>query len=149
MDIQKIKYNHELLKNKVRLEKELKMINIEISKAESTCDHVRVVLGTYETYENQNITNSICYCLKCGRELEIRESMPIIDATFYKQSSLFSDRLQHIRKILISIKEESPEISNGLLIEKIQEQIDLESDFSKYQYNKTMILVRNINNKEL
>ena len=45
MDVQKIKYNHELFKNKIRLENETIMINREIKKQQLKCNHIRICLG--------------------------------------------------------------------------------------------------------
>lgn len=62
MDIQKIKYNRELMKTKIRLKKELNMVEKEIEESQDSCNHVRVCLGWNGPFQYRD-TNFIQYLL--------------------------------------------------------------------------------------
>lgn len=150
MDIQRIKYNQELINTKIRLEKELKMVEGEIENQINRCNHVIVVLDCSDNFPNQTINNSISYCLICGINLtNTIKPMPIIDGTFYKRGLSYTDRLIAIRKILLNIKEKNPEIPDKILVDLSQEKIDEESMFIRNGYNEQMILSRRSNNINL
>lgn len=150
MDIKRMKYNQELIKNKIRLEKQLKMVNKELAIQQDECNHIRVVLDCDGSYKYQRIDNSIMYCLNCAADLSyVRQPSPIIDATFYNRGLNYLERLQNVRNVIIKIKESNPEISDKDLLERAQAQIDNDSKFITDDYSKQMILCRNSNNRNL
>ena len=82
MDNQRIKYNQELIKNKIRLEKQLKMVNKEIDENKKLCDHIRVCLGWDGPFQYRDTSFHTClFCQKDDPDSQYR----MIDATNYRK----------------------------------------------------------------
>lgn len=126
MDIKKIKYNHGLIKNKVRLEKELKMIEKEIYDNQTNCNHISICLGYDGTYQCED--NSDFICILCGKKFPYT-NYEILDATNYNQmkyshgeTTFYSEeRLKELQEITTNIILNNPLISEEQLIEKISQ----------------------------
>ena len=61
MDVKKIQYAQNLIKNKIRIEKELEALNILIDEVKEECNHLEV-----------KVTDGPCNstrCLFCGKKL--------------------------------------------------------------------------------
>ena len=56
----KIKYNQELLKNQVRLERQLAMVNNELKEVQSTCNHINIILGSDNKYSYSCLEKRTC-----------------------------------------------------------------------------------------
>lgn len=124
MDIQKIKYNRELIKNKIRLKKELNMVEKEIEESQDSCNHIRVCLGWNGSFQYRD--TSIIQCLWCS-EIDLRSLYNVIDATNYK-SSLYghgqysSDRekrLLEIQKLAINMLMENPKLTEEEMVTRL------------------------------
>lgn len=142
MDIQRIKYNRELIKNKIRLKKELNMVEKEIEESQDSCNHIRICLGWNGPYQYRD--TSITQCLWCS-EVDPRSLYNIIDATNYK-SSLYSHgqyssdrekRLLEIQELAINMLMENPKLTeeemvtrlNGIMREDKEKTKILEKEF--------------------
>ena len=110
--IQKIRYNAELLANQVRLEKQLSMVNAEIKKTQSGCNHINVILGADESYNYKK-------CLFCEKVMIGKSDLyPIIDAINYK-TELYGEgrtieernkRLEDLRNLAVYILRSHPNL---------------------------------------
>lgn len=124
MDIQKIKYNKELIKTRIRLANEQNMIEKEIEESQDSCNHIRICLGFNGSYQYRD--TSIVQCLFCS-EVDPRSLYNIIDATYYKtvlyehgQFSFYREkRLLEIQELAINIIVEHPEITEAELVTEL------------------------------
>lgn len=133
MGISEIKYNRVLMKNKIRLEKELKMINKELSDSRKECQHIKVCLGFDGEYQYRD--NSYSCCLKCGSEnLSYYHTIqPIINATYYKTSEYGNGnteesrerKFEELQNLFISYAEKFPDLTEQDIISKINEEIEM------------------------
>lgn len=123
MDVKQIKWNQELIKNKIRLNKQLKMINSEIDKQQHNCNHISVCLGWDGQFQYRNTSFNICiFCHENDPK-----SKYIIDATDYKKElyghgeseEAREKRLSDLQNLAISKLEETPDISEEVLVEQI------------------------------
>ena len=120
MDVQKIKYSHELFKNKIRLEKEIKMVDNELWYQQHDCKHLPVLIG-YTT------GNMYIKCLLCSKTLSTDYLKFSLDATRYKsnelvgrdQHEILDSRFTMLQERVISYLQENPELTKEQLIEKL------------------------------
>lgn len=128
MDIQRIKYNRELIKNKIRLKKELNMVEKEIEESQDSCNHIRICLGWNGPYQYRD--TSITQCLWCS-EVDPRSLYNVIDATNYK-SSLYSHgqyssvrekRFSEIQELAMNMLIENPKITEEEIVTRLNEII--------------------------
>lgn len=136
MDIQKIRYNQKLSKNKQKLEKELKMVSTEIENIQDSCNHIKVCLGYNGPFQYRN--TSIHLCLFC-REYDPDTKYKIVDATNYRKP-MFShgqnenyreERLLELQELVIVIMKDNPSITEEELIEKLTEIIKEDEEKTK------------------
>lgn len=126
MDIQKIKYSKELIKNKIRLKKELSMIEKEIEESQDSCNHIRICLGWNGPFQYRD--TSITQCLLCS-EVDPRSLYNVVDATNYKSSlyghgEISSDRekrLSEIQELVVSMLVENPKLREEELVARLNE----------------------------
>ncbi len=126
--IQKIRYNQELIKNKNRLERELKMIRLEMDKEEINCNHIEVILGTLDSCQ-------VSHCLFCQNVHLFNESTPRIDASNYmveRYGNGFAEnqrlgRLEEIQNLWVKYQIENPQLTEEELIIKINDTIKEET----------------------
>ena len=141
MDVQKIKYNKELIKNKIRLKKELNMIEKEIEDSQGCCNHIRICLGWNGPFQYRN--TSITQCLLCS-EVDPRSLYNVVDATYYKSSlyghgEISSDRekrLLEIQELVVDMLVENPKLSEEDLVTRLNE-------IMKEDKEKTKVLQKN------
>lgn len=120
----KLKYNCELMKSKIRLEKELAMVKEEIKYNQANCEHIGAVLVTSGYVQE-------AYCILCRKKLSNKSVLKKIDATnykkdtynnFYKEERL--SKLREVQEIAISCLEEEKDLSDEELVKRIQLKID-------------------------
>lgn len=136
MDIKKIKYNQELIKNKIKLEKELKMISKEIEDSQKSCNHIRVCLGWDGPYQYRD--TSIHLCLLC-REYDPDTKYKGIDATNYRKlifshgecESYREKRLLELQQLAMNTMLANPTITEEELIQKLTEIIEVDEEETK------------------
>ena len=131
MDVKKIKYNHELLKNKIRLEKEMKMVNNELCNQQLNCNHLPVLVG----FANRSklYRNSCPYikCLLCGKTFSTDYLKSSLNAISYKSSELYGEdqygildsRFNMLHEKVLSYLQENQELTEDQLEEKIAAEI--------------------------
>lgn len=131
MDIQRIKYNAELIKNKIRLQKELKMIDEEIISQQKSCNHLNVSIGLLdcETGDYEHTYE----CLFCGIQDLDGEYIPTITASSYLQTNLrvhysFKTRrnmiLGSLRNLSLQYISSNPSCTMEELIMVLKREID-------------------------
>lgn len=136
MDIQKIKYNQELIKNKIRLQKELNMVEKELDKSQQSCDHIRICLGWNGPYQYRD--TSIFKCLLCS-EREPESHYNVVDATNYKKFQYshgeFIDdrkkRFSELQELAMNMIIENPSITEEELVKKLNDLIKEDEAKSK------------------
>lgn len=139
MDVQQIKFNQELIQNKIKLEKELKITKQEIKESQKKCDHILVRAGYYSPslYQDTKVTE----CLFCRTEVMSAHNYPIIEATTYKRM-IYGDgesnddrneRIKCLQALWIKNMTDNKDATTEELVSKMREAI--EEDEKK---NKTM-----------
>lgn len=123
--IQRIKYNKELFDKQLYFDKSLKFINEEIKSQQENCNHMNVVLGHDKQFTYRK-------CLFCEKVMAgLREDIPTIDATNYKEE-LYSTgatqeartgRLNELRNILISLITDKPEITDEEIYNELNQLV--------------------------
>lgn len=140
MNVQQIRFNQDLFKNKIKLENKLKMINNEIKVAQENCDHVCIVSGYVGNTYSRN--NSIKECLFCRtQEFDPEKKYPTIYGYTYKRNlygngeepQAREERVNEILELWIKIQKEFPNAT----LEQIAIQIDSEISLDE-QKNKAM-----------
>lgn len=138
--IQRLKYNQTLQETKVRLEKELKMVNQEIETQQNQCDHIEIILGSTDSHLDRDTI--ISECLFCGKK-GLPQYTPQIDAHIYKKHKYSNGeagrfgRLKEIQDLWLQYITENPGLTEEEIIEKIREVI--KEDEEKYkQLKKTL-----------
>ena len=150
MDVQEIKFNQDLFKNKIRLEKQLGMINNEIKESQKNCNHICIISGYIGTEYSKN--NRIKECLFCRtQQFDSEKKYPVIYGYTYKRSKYGNgelkeqreERIKEIVELWIKLKKEYPGYSDEQLIEKIDTEISMDEQKNKvmekslkYPYNK-------------
>ena len=136
MDNQRIKYNQELIKNKIRLEKQLKMVNKEIDENKKLCDHIRVCLGWDGPFQYRDTSFHTClFCQKDDPDSQYR----MIDATNYRKLKYSHGeyemareaRLLEIQELAMGIMKENPSITEKQLVEELTEIIKADAENTK------------------
>ena len=123
--IQRIKYNKELFSKQLYFDKALKFVNEEIKTQQENCSHINVVLGHDKQFTYRK-------CLFCEKVMAgLREDIPTIDATNYKEE-LYSTgatqeartgRLNELRNILISLVTNKPEITDEEIYNELNQLV--------------------------
>ena len=128
MDIKMIKYNHELLKHNIRLEKELSMVIREIVIQQEACNHIKVCIGWNGPYQDRDTSFYTClFCQKDDPDSQYR----MIDATNYRKLKYShgefemarEKRLLDIQSLALEIMRENPKIIETELVEKLNKII--------------------------
>ena len=123
--IQRIKYNKELFDKQLYFDKALKFVNEEIKSQQANCSHINVVLG----HDKQFIYRKCIFCEKVMAG--VREDIPTIDATNYKEE-LYStgatqeartSRLNELRNILVSLVTDKPEITDEEIFNELNQLV--------------------------
>lgn len=131
MDIKKIKYNHELLKNKIRLEKEIKMVDNELWDQQFDCKHLPVLIGYTSRSAIYCDNGNYIKCLLCGKTLSTDYLKSSLNAISYKnneldgidQHEILDSRFTMLQEKVISYLKEDQELTEEQLIEKINYEI--------------------------
>lgn len=125
MDVQKIKYNHELLKNKIRLKNETIMINREIKKQQFDCNHIRICLGI-DDGASPYFDTGFNVCLFCQKN-NPESRYETVYARSYKEELYYygiaegdrEDCLKELQDLALSIITENSGITESELVEKL------------------------------
>ena len=132
MDVKKIQYIQNLIKNKIRIERELEALNIIIDEIKEECDHLEV-----------KVTDGPCNstrCLFCGKKLgNTNDSLLTINACTYKEEEYhkgFSEaeklaRLNDLRSFTIECLLINPDITREELIEELNRELNKEEKSKK------------------
>lgn len=124
MDVKKIQYAQNLIKNKIRIEKELDALNILIDEVKDECEHLEV-----------KVTDGPCNstrCLFCGKKLgNSNKEVLTVDACTYKEEEYhkgFSEseklaRLNDLRNFTIECLLINPEITREELIVELNKEL--------------------------
>lgn len=124
MDIINLKYTQQLYKTKIRLEKELEMVNKEIEKNYENCPHLSAKLtkGSYTSYR----------CIFCGKKMS-NPTDNVVDISSYKEEELKgltqeekTQKINCIRNLAIGIISKNAKITREELAIKLQEEIEKE-----------------------
>lgn len=130
MDIKKIEYNRELIKNKIRLQNELKIVDEKIRTQQENCNHVTVELN-YADYTSFNDFR-VCYdCVLCGKK-DVYPIERLVDARKYLRSKYNDNASSEQRKEKFNILQElaweliqeNPSMKEDELAEKLQKMVD-------------------------
>lgn len=136
MDIKRIKYNHELLKHNIRLEKELSMVIRERVIQQEACNHIKVCLGWNGPYQDRDTSFHTClFCQKDDPDSQYR----MIDATNYRKLKYSHGeyemareaRLLEIQELAMGIMKENPSITEKQLVEELTEIIKADAENTK------------------
>ena len=124
MDARKIKYTQVLIQNKIRVEKELEMLNESITENTKDCEHLEV-----------NVTdgpNHSTRCLFCGKKLvSVEDSALKVDACTYKAEKYhkgFTEaeklaRLNDLRELAIACLLLNENLTREELIEELNSEL--------------------------
>lgn len=135
MDIQKLKYNRELMKHKIKLENELNLINIEIDTAVNECDHLNVIIGEDETFKYRQ-------CLFCGVKHSLsfgKGKYTDVYAANYKDYKYSPDdyysnkeRYNELQELVLKILEDNGgRLNNEELSNRLKEEIERDKVYRK------------------
>lgn len=124
MDVKKIKYNHELFKNQVKLERQLVMVEEELDKAKKNCYHIVAITGEKEEFNYRQ-------CLLCGSK-SFRNNDYLINAVSYKKDlyghgenmESRQDRYLDLQNLTVRVIEENPDLDEYNLYVKLKEEIE-------------------------
>lgn len=129
MDVKRIKYNSELLKNKIRLQKELEMVNKEITKNQIQCKHINVCIGWCGPYLYRD--TSINRCLLCGEDDPIEYEYNLEAQNYkkekYSHGQLKEDRnkrFEELQNLVLEIMTNEPNIKEEELVKKLEFKIE-------------------------
>ena len=132
MDVKKIQYTQNLIKNKIRVENELDALNMLIDEVKESCEHLEV-----------NVTdgpNHSTRCLFCGKKLaSIEDSVLKVDACTYKEEEYhkgFTEaeklaRLNDLRTFTIECILINPDITREELVEELNKELKKEEKSKK------------------
>ena len=132
MDVKKIQYVQNLIKNKIRLENELDALNIILNEINEDCNHLEV-----------KVTDGPCNstrCLFCGKKLGNTENeLLTIDACTYKENEYHKGlkeseklaRLNDLRSFTIECLLITPDITREELIIELNNELEKESKQKK------------------
>ena len=125
--IQNIKYNAELLTNQARLEKQLSMVNTEIKKKQSECNHINIILGADESYNYKK-------CLFCEKVMIGKSDLyPTIDAATYKLETYGEGRtieernrrLEDLRNLAVYILRSHPNMREEEFFSRFETEVKI------------------------
>lgn len=134
MDVINIKYNHELFKMKIGLEKSLKWLEQDIEKHQKDCKHIRVFFSR-EQSDLKPGGFKLERCLFCGKE-SISESYPLINATTYRrrfkrvfgEEKTIESSIKFLQEFCIRMLNENPNLTEEELIEKVHQEIEKDEE---------------------
>ncbi len=137
MNITSIKYNHELWKRKIELERNLKYIESEISDHQKTCEHIRVLFSR----EGANIRPGdfkLEQCLFCGKQ-DLPEFYPLINASTYRrrfkrdfgEEQTIKENIKILQELCVVLLKENPDLTEEELIEKVEQEIQKDNEENK------------------
>ena len=114
--IQKIKYNRELITNKIRLQKQLSMVIEEIKKEQKSCTHIPTMVYNGE----------IC-CILCGKTvndvedyIDTREDKTLsIDEPY---GNYLKNRITHLQEKVMLLIEKKPNITSEEIFEILKKK---------------------------
>ena len=116
--IQKIKYSNELLKTKIRLEKELTMVRSEIVNEQNTCNHIPAMLYYGEIY-----------CVLCGKELDDKNDYINAvsgDTVDFEESygSYLDNRMKYLQDMVVDIVTNDEIITSNEVFKILKKKIN-------------------------
>ena len=132
MDVKKIKYTQSLIYNKIRIEKELEMLNNLITENTQDCVHLEV-----------NVTdgpNHSTRCLFCGKKLiPVEESLLRVDAGTYKEEKYhkgFTEaeklaRLNDLRELAIACLLLNEDLTREELVIELNKELERQEKVKK------------------
>ena len=132
MDVKKIKYTQSLIQNKIRVERELEVLNKLITENTQDCVHLEV-----------NVTdgpNHSTRCLFCGKKLvPSDESALKVDACTYKEEQYhkgFTEaeklaRLNDLRELAIACLLLNEDLTREELIEELNNELERQEKVKK------------------
>lgn len=125
MDVKRIKYAQTLIQNKIRLEKEIDMLNSLIDENMEDCVHLEVKVT--------DGPNNSSRCLFCGKKLPFKEdSLLTVDACTYKEEKYhkgFAEaeklaRLNDLREFAIACLLVTPNLTREELIVELNKELE-------------------------
>lgn len=127
MDIKKLKYNRELMKTKIKLTRELTMVEKELKHQQASCNHIAIYL------EKNSSTENICLCLLCREKYTTNElKKPFIDAWWYRTTLLrrYDEEilLNMLQNQCIEITSENSDLPEEEMIEKLNQYLTKEKN---------------------
>jgi len=126
MDIENLKYSHELFIKRKKLEQEFKLLKKESKAFQKQCHHIRISFG----FETPSSKVPLEKCLFCEME-DVDASYPFINASTYQRrlhsTFGFAKRVENgfrkFQKLCIESLEENPFLEEEDLIEIIELEI--------------------------
>ena len=133
MDIQNIKFAQELVKNKIRIQKELNMVNVALDELKKGCNHLYVSLS-----EEPKVVSK---CLFCEDEIIDNNEIAKVNAIYYKQgryskgynSEQREGKLRALQDIVIGYLEENANINQEEIITNLNKKIEEDQENYKAQ----------------
>ena len=134
MNIDNLKYSHELFERKRRLEEEFRVYKNDIEEFQEHCDHIRISFG----FGSPSSKLPVQKCLFCEME-DVDDSCPLINASTYQRrlhsTFGFSSRVKrgfhNFQKLCIESLEENPFLEKEDLIEKIKMEIRRDEEINQ------------------
>ena len=127
MEVKRIKYAQTLIQNKIRIERELDMLNGLIDENMEDCDHLEVKVT--------DGPNNSARCLFCGKKLVVTEdSVLTVNACTYKEEKYhkgFTEaeklaRLNDLREFAIACLLVKPTLDREELIKELNDELTKE-----------------------
>lgn len=130
MDIQKIKYNRELMEEKIRLQKQLNTVAKKIKEQQEDCNHVVVELNNYG-YTPFTRFDVVYDCIICGKK-DVYPIKRLVDARKYLRDKYINstceeereEKLQILQQLAWELMQENEEITEEKLALKLQQIVD-------------------------
>lgn len=130
MDVQKIKYNRQLMEEKIRLQKQLDIVAKKIKEQEEDCNHV---VAMFNNYGYGPFTSfDVAYdCIICGQK-DVYPIERVVDAREYLRDKYINstceeereEKLQTLQQLAWELMQENEEITEDELVVKLQQMVD-------------------------
>ena len=134
MDIENLKFSHELFQRKIQLEEEFKILEKDMMDFQKNCPHIRISFG----FESPSSKVPLEKCLFCGKK-DIDDSYPFINASTYQRRLAatfgFSKRVENgfrkFQKLCIESLEENPFLEEEDLIDRIEWELKRDEEINQ------------------
>lgn len=134
MDVQKIRYNKELMYEKIRLQQQLDIVSKKMKEQQEDCNHVVVELNNYG-YTPFTRFDVAYDCIICGKK-DVYPIKRLVDAREYLRDKYINntceeereEKLQILQQLAWKLIQEDEEISEEELAVKLQQLVDQNID---------------------